>query len=268
MNSDYIEQNIISKYWKTLKRKNISNIPTNKFIKKPYLEKYIIDLSINLKDDILINKILELLENNEITCEELILFLKNNIELNDNEKKNIEMYFLKSNYNELVGVTEDEAETNVGIDADTYFNKISIEIIIFQIKYFQFYITITELLFNSDDESNENNELYNFILILVKNDNKEIKKYKKNNVYFNIIYTYFNHLNELFENIIRMLIDMKLIETNYDKNDILNILLKNLFTNWYNIYKNDILENKVNGKIKKYSKKRSIIAKLLCLPNI
>lgn len=258
MNFDYIEEDIIFKYWKTLKRKNISNIPINKFIKKPYLEKYIIDLSINLKDNILINKILELLENNEITSEELILFLKNNIELNDNEKKKIEMYFLKSDYTEV----GEEA------DADAYFNKISIEIIIFQIKYFQFYITITELLFNSDDENNENNELYNFILILVKNDNKELKKYKKNNVFFNIIHTYFNHLYELFENIIKMLIEMKLIETNYDKNDILNILLKNLFTNWYNIYKNDILENKVNDKIKKYSKKRSIIAKLLCLPNI
>jgi hypothetical protein len=266
MSFDYIEENIISKYWKTLKRKNISNIPTNKFIKKPYLEKYIIDLSINLKDDILTNKILELLENNEITCEELILFLKNNIELNDNEKKNIEMYFLKSDYTDLE--ERDDTKTEIDDDADTYFNKISIEIIIFQIKYFQFYITITELLFNSDDQSNENNELYNFILILVKNDNKELKKLKKNNVYFNIIHTYFNHLYELFENIIKMLIKMKLIETNYDKNDILNILLKNLFMNWYNIYKNDILENKVNDKIKKYSKKRSIIAKLLCLPNI
>lgn len=257
MNFDYIEEDIIFKYWKTLKRINISNIPTNKFIKKPYLEKYIIDLSINLENDLLINKILELLENNEITCEELILFLKNNIELNDNEKRNIEMYFLKSDYTESI----EESET----DADKYFNKISIEIIIFQIKYFKFYITISELLFNYEDE---NNELYNFILILVKNDKKELKNYKKDNVYFNIVHTYFNQLHELFENIINMLVTMKLIETNYDKNDILNILLKNLFTNWYNIYKNDILENKVNNKIKKYSKKRGIISKLLCLPNI
>lgn len=248
MDFDYIEETIIFKYWKTLKRKNISNIPINKFIKKPYLEKYIINLSINLKNDILINKILVLIENNEITNEEIILFLKSNIEFNENEKKNIEIFFLKSD-----------------IDTHEDFNKITVEIIIFQIKYFQFYITITELLFNYEDE---NHELYNFILVLVKNDNKEFKNYKKNNIYFNIISTYFNNLHKLFENIIKILIEMKLIETNYDKNYILNMLLKNLFTNWYNIYKNDILENKVNDKIKKYSKKRSIISKLLCLPHV
>ena len=45
MNFDNIEKNTIHKFWKTLSRKNISNIEAHNFLKKPYLEKYIIDLS-------------------------------------------------------------------------------------------------------------------------------------------------------------------------------------------------------------------------------
>jgi len=58
MNFDYIEENIIFKYWKTLKRKNISSIPSNKFIKKPYLENYIIDLSTIINNNMLLKKII------------------------------------------------------------------------------------------------------------------------------------------------------------------------------------------------------------------
>jgi len=41
-------QNMMNNYWNTLISKNIANIPSNKFIKKPYLEKYIIQLAVNL----------------------------------------------------------------------------------------------------------------------------------------------------------------------------------------------------------------------------
>ena len=44
-NYDFIEKETIFKYWNTLTRKNINDIPMNKLIKKPYLEKYIIKLS-------------------------------------------------------------------------------------------------------------------------------------------------------------------------------------------------------------------------------
>ena len=70
--------------------------------------------------------------------------------LNDDEKKNIEKKILKN----------DSFDNNI--------NKISIEVIIYEIKYFRFYLTITELLF---DSKCEDNELYNFILIFIKNKN-------------------------------------------------------------------------------------------------
>ena len=146
------QENIIFEYWKTLSRKNISNIQNNKFIKKPYLENYIIHLSIYLENNILKDKILKYLDQNKITNEELFLFINNNIDLELDDKKKFELYFLSNN--------EDE-----------HYNILAIEIIIFQIKYFRFYNTITELLFDCDIE---NNELYNFILIFIKNNNNEI----------------------------------------------------------------------------------------------
>jgi hypothetical protein len=246
MNFNYIEENIIFEYWKTLSRKNISNIQNNKFIKKPYLENYIIKLSINLENKILIKKTLNLLNINKITNEELFLFINNNIDLQNYNKKKVELYFLD----------------NI---SDKSFNKLAIQIIIFQVKYFRFYITITELLFDCDIE---NNELYNFILIYIKNNNNEITEYCKKNIKFNIFNFYLKDLFLNFQTLFNLLIKYKLFEKSLEKNDILNLFLKNLFLNWYNIYKKDIIENKINDKIKDYTLKKNLLSTILCLPNI
>ena len=240
------QENIIFEYWKTLSRKNISNIQNNKFIKKPYLENYIIHLSIYLENNILKDKILKYLDQNKITNEELFLFINNNIDLELDDKKKFELYFLSNN--------EDE-----------HYNKLAIEIIIFQIKYFRFYNTITELLFDCDIE---NNELYNFILIFIKNNNNEIIKYCKKNIKFNIFNKYLNDLLLHFENLFNLFIIYNLYEKSFNKKYILNLFLKNLFLNWYTIYKKDIIENKINDKIKNYTLKKNILSTILCMPNI
>jgi hypothetical protein len=246
MNFNYIEENIIFEYWKTLSRKNISNIQNNKFIKKPYLENYIIKLSVNLENNNLIKKILNLININKITNEELFLFINNNIDLENDNKKKIELYF----FNNI---------------SDENFNKLAVQIIIFQIKYFRFYITITELLFDCDIE---NNELYNFILIYIKNNNNEITEYCKKNIKFNIFNNYLNDLFLNFKNLFNLLIKYKLFEKSIEKNEILNLFLKNLFLNWYNIYKKDIIENKINDKIKNFTLKKNLLSTILCMPNI
>ena len=247
MSFNYIEETITSKYWITLSRKNISNISNNKFLKKPYIENYIVELSTNLDNNYIDIKINDLFDSNIITNEDLFLFISNNIDLDNDNKKKTEKFFLT-------------------IDtSDKKFELFFREIIIYEIKYFRFYQTITELLFDSKEEDNE---LYNFILIFIKNKNTEIKNTLKNNIKFQIFHHYIKDLLNIYTNIINYLNNFNIISIEYNINEILNLFLKNLFTNWYNIYKKDILENNVKEKIKNYTKKKTIISRILCLRNI
>jgi hypothetical protein len=241
------EDNIIKEYWKTLIRKNISNISYNKFIKKPYIEKYIITLSILIEDNELIEKIIDFIDNNKINYEDILILINNNYELNNDEKKKFEIFCYNDN------------------NKNKLFYKISTEIIYYQIQYFRFYETIIELLF---DNAKEDNELYNFILIIIKNNKSEIKKYTNKNLKFNIFQYYINLLFNNYYNIFNILVENEFITNYYDKKEIHNLFLKNIFTNWYNIYKKDIIENNVNEKIKNYSMNSNILSKLLCLPNL
>jgi hypothetical protein len=247
MNFNYIEENITSKYWNTLSRKNISNISNNKFLKKPYVEKYIIELSILDDNNYISLQIDDLFDSNIITNEDLCLFISNNIDLDNDNKKKTERFFL----------TADTSDKKY----ELFFR----DVIIYEIKYFRFYQTITELLFDSKEEDNE---LYNFILIFIKNKNTEIKSTLKNNIKFQIFHHYIKDLLNTYTNIIKYLKIFNIINNEYNVNEILNLFLKNLFTNWYNIYKKDILENNVKEKIKNYTKKKTLISRILCLRNI
>jgi hypothetical protein len=231
-----LHEDIIKKYWRTLERKNISNISNNKFIKKPYLENYIIKLSLIEGEDIIDNEIIRLINVDKITNEEIYLYLINTIEFNLDDKKKI----------------------NTLLDNNEIPNNTLIKIIKYQIKYFQYYQTITELLF----DSNEENDLYNFILIYIKNNKKDINYFLKKNIKFNIFYEYTDQLFQLYKEMIFLINDK-----NNDNKIILNLFLKNIFTNWYNIYKRDILENRVNEKTCKYVRK-GILSKILCTSNI
>ena len=86
----------------------------------------------------------------------------------------------------------------------------------------------------------------------------------KKNINFYIFHFYLADLYLIFNNIINLLEKMQL----FNNNELLKLFLKNLFTNWYNIYKQDILDNKINDKIKDYIIKKNIISRILCLPNI
>jgi hypothetical protein len=247
MNFNYIEENITSKYWNTLSRKNISNISNNKFLKKPYVEKYIIELSTLDDNNYISLQIGDLFDSNIITNEDLCLFISNNIDLDNDNKKKTERFFL----------TADTSDKKY----ELFFR----DVIIYEIKYFRFYQTVTELLFDSKEEDNE---LYNFILIFIKNKNTEIKSTLKNNIKFQIFHHYIKDLLNTYTNIIKYLKIFNIINNEYNVNEILNLFLKNLFTNWYNIYKKDILENNVKEKIKNYTKKKTLISRILCLRNI
>jgi hypothetical protein len=49
------------------------------------------------------------------------------------------------------------------------------------------------------------------------------------------------------------------------KIEIFNIFFQKIFENWYEIYKKDILDNKISKKIKIANKKIKLISRLFCL---
>jgi hypothetical protein len=248
-NYDFIEKETIFKYWNTLTRKNINDIPMNKLIKKPYLEKYIIKLSPEKKtknQELLAGNILNLYENNIIKNHDLYIYICNCFELEISQKNSIQKFM-----NDL--------------DSKNH-NAFIFEILIYQINYFRFYMTISELLFNNNEEDNE---LYNFILIFIKNNDQEIPKYKKKNIKFLIFFNILQNLLISYKNIFEYLVRFNLLAKNENDSEIINFFLKNIFSNWYIIYKKDVLEDNVNDKIKEHKiEKFSILSKILCLPNL
>ena len=295
MNFNDFEKDIIFEYWKTLKRKNILNISHNNFIKKPYLENYIVDLSVIIDNNNLINNIKELIDDNIISNDDILLSLCNNIELNLEEKKNIEKIIFMDREdidtkdidtkdidtkdintkngneddnedNDTIDDNEDENNRlNIKNNYETIFNELFINIIIYQVKYFRFYQTVNELIFNNDKE---NNELYNFIYVYIKNKPNDIKIYSNKNIYFMLFFNYINELFYYYLNIFRNLIKYNIINNSYTDKDIHHLFIKNIFHNWYTIYKKDILEQKFEEKCKPYKFKTNILSKILCLPNL
>jgi hypothetical protein len=258
------EKNIIFEYWKTLKRKNISNISYNNFIKKPYLEKYIINLSVIIDNNTLLKNIKEVIDN-EVSNEDLILFISNNIELDKDEKKNIEKIIFKNELTVNNKDNKDNINNKDNKNEQLIFNELSIQIIYYQVKYFRFYQTIIELLFNNNKEDNE---LYNFIYVYIKNNSNDIRIYCKKNINFLLFYNYIDQLFNLYLNIFNILSKNNLINNQYTDKEIHHLFIKNIFNNWYNIYKNDILEKKFDEKCKPYKFKTNILSRILCLPNI
>ncbi len=279
MSFNDFENNVIFEYWKTLKRINILNIPSNNFIKKPYLEKYIIDLSVIINNNDLIKNIAENIDNN-ISGEDVLLYITSNIELSTKERKKLESFLINYNdqedqddkdnkddkdYKDNNDDKDDKDEHNeLNNEKNKLYYKISIKIIEYQIKYFRFYQTIIELLFNSDKE---NNELYNFIYVFIKNNINNIRTYSKKNLHFLLFNNYLNELFNLYKDIFKLLVDNDFIDNEYNDKDIRNFFIQNIFKNWYLIYKKDVVDNKFEEKCKPYRYKINILSKILCLPN-
>jgi hypothetical protein len=93
--------------------------------------------------------------------------------------------------------------------------------------------------------------------------------YSKKNIHFLLFYNYINELLYIYSKIFNILIKYNLIHNKENsEKDIHNLFIKNIFKNWYNIYKKDILDKKFEEKCKPYKFKTNILSKILCLPNL
>ena len=244
MDINTFEKKLVINYLKTLNRYNISNIPVNTYIKKPYIEQYIIDISENFKENDINQKIETLID--DIDSNDYYMYIYNNIDnLTSNEKKKIQKFFLSK---------ENDSNKIEFIKA----------ILLFITNYFQYYMTFTELLY--DDKNVLYIDIYNY----VKNNTKQINSKIKNSFNFQIFYYYSNKLYEKYNDLIKLFIKNNLLEEDeYNELKIKNIFLKNLFSNWYVIYKKNVDNgiNIINEEIEVKKGKR-FLSKLLCINNI
>lgn len=236
-----IEQSILFKYWETLCIKTIVNIPTSKYLKKPYLEQYIIDLSQYIKKE-------ELYENisNRVPKEDIVIFITNMIDFDINEKKIFQKFVYR--------IKSSKEQTNF----------IS-NVIYFIITYYRFYMTITEFLF---DSRKEDTELYQFIFLLIKNNKEDIQQKRDKDLNFNIFFYCFKKLLNEYLKIMDYLISNDLYKP-IDKVEIFNNFFQKVFCHWYEQYKKDIVDNNIINKIgesvvNKPPKKSRFFSKLLC----
>jgi hypothetical protein len=243
MDINTLKKKVIHNYLKTLNRYNVSNIPVNTYIRKPYIEQYIIDISEHIKESDINENIESLIY--DIDSNDYYMYIYDNIDnLSSNEKKKIQKFFLsKENDNDKIE-----------------FNK---AILLFIINYFQYYMIITELLY--DDKNVLYIDIYNY----VKNNSTQINSKIKNSFNFQIFYYHTNKLYEKYNCLIKLFIKNNLLEEDeYNELKIKNIFLKNLFSNWYVVYKKNI-DNGINIiNEEEVKKEKRFLSKLLCINNI
>jgi len=224
MDIQTFDKKIVKNYLETLIRYDINTIPINIYIRKPYIEKYIIEnpnikIKTNLKD---------IVENNE-----LYMYIYDNITLNQNEKKLIQNYFI--NNNDLIEI-----------------------ILLFVQNYFYYYMMMSELLYEDQED------LYDDIYIYINNDLTSISKRIDTNFNFQLFYYYTDKLYKEYEIMLSLLIKKSLLK-GYNKDEIKKMFIKNLFSNWYLIFK----KNGVSKNIKENKKpKKRFLSRLLCIENI
>lgn len=241
MNFNNNEKKIITEYIKTIKRYNNIKVPKNNFLKNPYIENYLIKISYIENDYDLIKKILVLLNDDVITNEDILFVINYYLDITKDEKNKIFKFLNNTDTNLLM--------------------KNFIEIIIFNIRYFRFYLILVELLF---DTKFEDDELYFYLHLLNENNKKKNKFYSKKYLNFKIIYELYSILIENYDKINIFLIKNSLIEKEKNSN-----LFKNLFKGWFDIYLNDSGTENIDNKISKFIiKKQNIFSKIICNNNI
>lgn len=240
------EKELINNYIPTLKR-NFNKKINYKYFKSPFIEKYIYKMICLSDDTKLISKIVDEINNDIISNEDILFLINYYYNFNKNSKIKIQNFLYKNNENDIIIL------------------KLKINLVLFLVKYYQFYFIINELLFDVNDKKDDSELFYSIYLYLKNNNNKEnISKYSKK--YFNM--KIFFHLIEDLFTIYKKNMDILIKNELIDTTDYISVFIKNIFSNWNFNYKKYIEEKSFENIQKQYELKENILLKFICQNNL
>ena len=144
-------------------------------------------------------------------------------------------------------------------DNDTIIIKFKTNIILFLIKYYQYFYIINELLYDDNEE-----ELFYCIYIYSKNDENIILNYSKKYFKMKIFFYLIDDLFKIFKKNIDILIKNEILS---DEN-IFKLFIKNIFFNWHIFYKKTLEDESFVNIEKKYEIKKNLLYKMVCSHNL
>lgn len=227
---------LIEDYLYTIERFKIHNIPENLYIKKPYIEDYMMGLSKFYRNEIIKVKIVEKIEDEEISKEDISTLLSFLYPFTKEDKVFIQKFLFEK-------VTFEKVEESSFI----------FSLIILQIKYFQFYMLMIDLFYNRQHHQQLSDDIY----LWIENNEVKMKRYfrscqrEKKTYEISSFVVFYNLLNELFlyyEKTLELLQnELNVIFQFSKKNRYLFIQL--IFSPWYeNVYKKQKENQKENQK--------------------
>ena len=240
MNLSNSEKELINNYIPTLKRyfKINSNF---KYFKNPFIENFIFKFVLMNNDETLIEKIIDKINENIISTEDISFSLNYYYNFSKNEKMKIQ-YFLYNN------------EEN-----DMILFKLKTNIILFLIKYYQYYYIINELLFEDDEQ-----ELFYAIYIFSKNNENDIKNYSKKYFKMKLFFNLIDDLMKIYKKNLDILVKNEIIS----KSDSFKFFVKNIFFDWHIFYKESLENDSFIEIDKQYQIKPNLFYKIVCSHNL
>ena len=240
MNLHKEEIELINNYIPTLQRyfKDNNNY---KYFKSPFVEKFVLKFVLLNSDDQIISKIIDKINDNIISNEDIVFSFNYYYNFDKNIKLKIQTFLYNSE------------------DNDTIIIKFKTNIILFLIKYYQYFYIINELLYDDNEE-----ELFYCIYIYSKNDENIILNYSKKYFKMKIFFYLIDDLFKIFKKNIDILIKNEILS---DEN-IFKLFIKNIFFNWHIFYKKTLEDESFVNIEKKYEIKKNLLYKMVCSHNL
>ena len=240
MNLSNNEKELINNYIPTLKRyfKNNNNF---KYFKNPFIENFIFKFVLINNDEALIEKIIDKINDNIISTEDVSFSLNYYYNFSKNEKMKIQTFLYNNDENEMI------------------LFKLKTNILLFLIKYFQYYYIINELLFEDDEQ-----ELFYAIYIFSKNNENDIKNYSKKYFKMKIFFSLIDDLSKIYKKNLDILAKNDIISNS----DSFKFFVKNIFFDWHIFYKEALENDSFIDIDKKYEIKPNLFYKFVCSHNI